>query len=89
MYCKQHTSWIIFILSFHYKAGSDFDIIDGERLTFTPGGTRELCWPFVVVDDDSLEGDEIAEVTLTSSVQRREPTTLTITIQDNDRKFSD
>ena len=74
---------------FYYKAGSDFQIIDGERLTFTPGGTRELCWSFEVIDDDSLEGDEIAEVTLTSSVQRREPTTLTVTILDNDREFSD
>ena len=79
-----------FILPFHYKAGSDFEIIDGERLTFEPGGTRVLCWPFVVIDDDSLEGDEIAEVTLTSNdIQRREPTTLTVTILDNDRKFCD
>ena len=73
---------------FYCKAGVDFNIIDGERLTFTPGGQREICWPFEVIDDDFLEGEETADVTLTSNVQRREPTRVTITILDNDRKLN-
>ena len=90
----RHVVFMIYIIEYLYspfycKAGADFNIIDDERLTFTPGGPTEICLPFEVIDDDFLERDETAAVTLTSSVQRSEPTTLTITILDNDREFCD
>ena len=44
--------------------------------------------PFEVIDDDFFEGEETADVTLTSNdIQRRIPTRVTITIVDNDCKF--
>ena len=48
-------------------AGSDYTPFDQLRLTFGPGETR-VCEPFMVREDEDLEGAETVSVFLTSRV---------------------
>ena len=68
---------------------SDFDAPDQLSGSFTVGGTDEICFVFVINDDDCVEDKESFEVILSSSDPYVDIhiSEANVTIWDNDCEF--
>ena len=67
--------------------GADFIPFDDLRLTFNPGNTS-ICATFMVRQDDTVEGTESVNLTISSTtLQLGSPSNVILSILDSDRKL--
>ena len=67
--------------------GADFTPFDDMRLTFNPGDTR-ICATFMVRQDDTVEGTESVNLTISSTtLQLGSPSNVILSILDSDREL--
>ena len=67
--------------------GADFTPFDDLRLTFNSGDTR-VCATFMVREDDTVEGTESVNLTISSTtLQLGSPSNVILRILDSDREL--